>query len=200
MVKWSTLLNMHWAARYFHICSLKHENYCLDTFYFCWVYFILDNTGFIYCKRTILKNSLSIHVWADELNFSNGFIMSIMAKIWVQGPKTERKKNIAITSLKNRCSCHFLLSYMYMACFSVLFEMIWLPGPNTASYCLYVTSYGIPPSQLARSPNTPLKTQLSFKKAFKFYYFTWGFTALQDYNSFWQIVLASWGRSLVENK
>ena len=38
IAKWSTLLNMHWAARYLHLCSLKQENYCLDTFYVCWVY------------------------------------------------------------------------------------------------------------------------------------------------------------------
>ena len=38
IARWSTLLNMHWTARYFHPCSLKHENHCLDTFYFCWVY------------------------------------------------------------------------------------------------------------------------------------------------------------------
>ena len=40
IAKWSALLNMHWAAMYFHPCSLKHENYCLDNFYFCWVYIL----------------------------------------------------------------------------------------------------------------------------------------------------------------
>ena len=29
---------MHWAARCFHPCSLKHKNYCLDMISFCWEY------------------------------------------------------------------------------------------------------------------------------------------------------------------
>ena len=45
------LLNMHWAVMYFQPCSLKHENYCLDTFYFCWVYISVEKFNRI--RKTI---------------------------------------------------------------------------------------------------------------------------------------------------
>ena len=63
IAKWSTLLNMHWEARHFHPCSLKHENYCLDTFYFCWVYNVKPHCSNL---RTITANfeCPKVSIWA----------------------------------------------------------------------------------------------------------------------------------------
>ena len=69
------LLNMHWAARYFHPCSLKHENYCLEYFLFLLsIHFVCGNNSLytgnsrfaILCfwqKINAFKNVKKSHYW-----------------------------------------------------------------------------------------------------------------------------------------
>ena len=83
ITKWSTLLNMHWAARHFNPCSLKHENYCLDTFYFCWVYNQFDCDNLVTVQESTAHTVICIllHVLSfgqskmDHSHLSNSYII-----------------------------------------------------------------------------------------------------------------------------